>query len=55
MILYCWSDSVTVLLSNDKEIMVSGERDEDPPTMSLHQLTVPHEDGAARSVDGAMH
>ena len=28
---YCWSDSVTALLSNDKRL-VSGERDEDPPT-----------------------
>ena len=27
----CWSDSVTALLSNDKRL-VSGERDEDPPT-----------------------
>lgn len=26
-----WSDSVTALLSNDKRL-VSGERDEDPPT-----------------------
>ena len=27
--------------------VASGERDEDPPTMSLHQLTVPHKDGTA--------
>ena len=45
-LLYCWSDSVTALLSNDKRL-VSGERGEDPPTMSLHQLTVPHKDGPA--------
>ena len=31
LILYCWSDSVTALVSNDKRL-VSGKRDEDPPT-----------------------